>query len=720
MNNNLIVPSKPDFEVINAKLLSKKKERKNKTGVSCVSNLFQTFYANGLNFKNHFAFINLTDVEFYDDKKHDFYDYYINLAKTNIGLIITGGIDLKLLGQKIDVYSNNSKSLIREQINNIHSYGTKIFLQIKQFYGRGIDRNKCLNKFNYSPSYNNSYNNSSKLCARISDFKCNEIIYEINKLCHYAKDVGYDGILLNGDMFNIIGEFSSCEFNRRYFGYYSNIGELSIKILKNLKKDFSKFNIFYSITIDNFLNEIYGKQLKSIKSTSKISSKTSFKFICEFLILLINNGVDGFIFNFGTYETEFFNINNEFQDEYLYFEYYKEIKNWFTNNNIKNKFGYNVIIIYKDNINYFKKVSLYLDNNIFDFIDVTKQIFADEEFLLKLNNLQDYKPCIKCSYCNYMANNSNINSCLVNPRLFNKIISKDIVIHNKNIAIIGAGLSGLMCAIYLLERGFSVDIFEKNEKLNEKRKKYELFDFCKLTKDFNHYIENMLLINANNCQIYLKTYIKTPNSLNNKYDAIIIATGTNEKYLNIAGSILKSVISINEILTNENMIKSYKNYIIYATTELSLKFALYLLANNKKVTVIFPNFDYIKEISNDKFTYYFYELSKLNTTIYIDARVNKIEQEFIELVINKNINKNNILSTILNLKSNNMIKRQDKLILIDYDCFVYEPELTENNKLYYDIVSSGYTGEVYMIGNALKICDDAECIKSAYFVAKNL
>ena len=80
----------------------------------------------------------------------------------------------------------------------------------------------------------------------------------------------------------------------------------------------------------------------------------------------------------------------------------------------------------------------------------------------------------------------------------------------------------------------------------------------------------------------------------------------------------------------------------------------------------------------------------------------------------------NILSTAINLKSNSVLRKNNKLVLIDYDCFVYEPDLTSNNKLYYDIVSSGYTGELYMIGNALKICDDAECVKSAYFVAKNL
>jgi hypothetical protein len=54
------------------------------------------------------------------------------------------------------------------------------------------------------------------------------------------------------------------------------------------------------------------------------------------------------------------------------------------------------------------------------------------------------------------------------------------------------------------------------------------------------------------------------------------------------------------------------------------------------------------------------------------------------------------------------------------DLFIYEPELVPNNKLFYDIVSSGYTGKVFMIGNALQISDMSDIINSAFFVAKNL
>ena len=79
-----------------------------------------------------------------------------------------------------------------------------------------------------------------------------------------------------------------------------------------------------------------------------------------------------------------------------------------------------------------------------------------------------------------------------------------------------------------------------------------------------------------------------------------------------------------------------------------------------------------------------------------------------------------IFSVLLNMKSNKIYPYEPQTITIDSDLFIYEPEITPNNKLYYDIVKSGYAGEVYMIGNALEICDMGGVIKSGFYLGKNI
>ena len=80
----------------------------------------------------------------------------------------------------------------------------------------------------------------------------------------------------------------------------------------------------------------------------------------------------------------------------------------------------------------------------------------------------------------------------------------------------------------------------------------------------------------------------------------------------------------------------------------------------------------------------------------------------------------NLFSTVLNMKSNINYKFSPRLKIVDMDLFVYEPQMIPNNKLYYDIVTSGYKGEVYLIGNALQLGDIGDDIKSAFYVGKNI
>ena len=174
------------------------------------------------------------------------------------------------------------------------------------------------------------------------------------------------------------------------------------------------------------------------------------------------------------------------------------------------------------------------------------------------------------------------------------------------------------------------------------------------------------------------------------------------------------------MLSDKDILNEVERIAIYAKTELSIKLAIYLASEGKKVTIIFPEFNNIKKIYNDRFSYYFYELTNLKVKIFIDAQVKKINQDFVDIIINNNCLKQESFSLSMNLYSKVKYKKQLKLVSVDMDLFIYEPELIPNNKLFYDIVSAGYTGKVFMIGNALQISSLSEIVDSAFFVAKNL
>lgn len=707
--------SKPDFELIKSKLFNTKKDSRSDIDANNL-NLFKPFNYFDMQIKNHFTFMNLVDTEFYNNIDK-FERFYLNIAKSGVGLIITGGNDYKMLTKHINIKDKSIIEKLKNVINKIHYNGSKIFFQIKLNLGRGVE--SSFNKLSYSAYFNSFIKNANKLCFRLSDSKCNKIVDEINELCVFSNKAGYDGVMIDGSLNNILGEFSTREFNKRYFGYYANYDELSTNIIKTIISNNKNLKIIYSITIDSYLKEIFENEINNIKSLSKIGRKQSFDTMIEFLIKLVKLGVDGFIFKFGTYENEFLNVYNELEDEFLFFDFYKQIKEIFETIKLKNKFGENIIIVCDENINTTSKCEFYFTSNIFNILNVSKQILADNNYLKNLQNNQENMPCIKCSYCNQYARKYGKIKCEVNPNVYGDDLSKISILKNKQVAVIGSGISGMMCACYLADRGFFVDLYEKNEKLNENGRALEIFGMCKLTKKFNDYIENLLLKNAKKGQINIKTASKLENiEKNDYYHAVVVATGFKEKFLKITGSVLKTVISIYDFMSNKKFLNNNK-FIIYAKSELSLKLAVYLLSNKKRVSIIIQDFSFMKNLSNDKYSYYFYLLSKNNADVYIDANIKVIEYDFIEVIANKFSN-NKLLSYAMNFKSNVKLKTDKKIFSIDYDLFVYEPEIKENNKLYYDIVASGYKGELYMIGNALQICDNAECIKSAYYVAKNL
>ena len=149
-----------------------------------------------------------------------------------------------------------------------------------------------------------------------------------------------------------------------------------------------------------------------------------------------------------------------------------------------------VKILIKDNYNDLRLCEQLLNNNLIDIFDVTKNIYSDSRFLLNEKTQKISKNCIKCSFCDQISKKNGKIECTINPELINKILLFSSDNKTKKVAIIGAGLSGIICAITLARRGFCVDIYERNNKINSSSRRCEIFGYDKLLNDYNNYLEN--------------------------------------------------------------------------------------------------------------------------------------------------------------------------------------------------------------------------------------
>lgn len=701
------------------KILHKKLSCSKSSDVSKLDSIQLLFECNS-QFKNKFYFENLTDESFFDlcGAKDDFVIFYNKIIKSGVGCIILGGINVGIPEKYANNYARisldeNILSKYKQVTNLAHSLQTKILLKINASCGRFKNAKSNTNIANLSSNFCLRPDNKQKFTFRISDNKCNELIGEIVRTSMLATISGFDGVVVDASLSNVIGELSSQEFNNRVFGYFSNTTDFLNKILKNL--DTNNKLIVLKVSILSLF--CYSKTEANLCKINKTINTDS---IISNLINYIRMGVDGFEFVFGRIENEFLSSFNGFQEELLFQEFISEFREYLNENNIKNKKGEDVLIFYHDNFSNYDKLNDLIKENIVSLVDVTKNIYSDLNFLNQTKNANYLQNCLKCSYCNMISNKNQNIECLINPALtdFN-----EIKINNKKntIVVIGSGISGLICALTLASRGYKVDIFEQDNEINHYGKLSTVFGFDVLLSEYYKTIEKQIyeLVNKKIINMYLNQKFIIDNEKINKYYSIIVATGFKIKFLSVSGSVQNHVVNIYDSLENNKKLLTKKNIVIYAKSTLSLKLALYLVENKKNVGLIIKDSSLFKEEKNANMMYYFYRLYEQKVNIFFNSRITKINEDNIDVIINKNLESKSI-KTLLDVFSNCKIKTENKITNIDCDCLIYEPEITPNNSLYADIVNKRYKGQVYLIGNALENSSLAEIIKSGYFVGKNV
>ena len=208
-----------------------------------------------------------------------------------------------------------------------------------------------------------------------------------------------------------------------------------------------------------------------------------------------------------------------------------------------------VKLFYHDNFNNFDILSEKLENINVDLIDVTKNLYSDTNFINQLINKNIYQNCIKCSFCNQKLHFNNKICCAINPHLVdfdNLKINGD----KKEVAVVGSGLSGLICSMILAKRNYIVHLYEQNSEVNHIGKLMTIFGTNKSLESYHKYIENELDKYIKNKQIvlFLNTKFKPSIEKNHHYNSIVIATGFIQENICINGAVQNHVKSIYDVL----------------------------------------------------------------------------------------------------------------------------------------------------------------------------
>ncbi|MEC6831974.1 NADPH-dependent 2,4-dienoyl-CoA reductase [Photobacterium toruni] len=369
---------------------------------------------------------------------HKLAEFYAIRAKAGVGLIVTGGFSPNFRGRLHPLsaeFSNNRHVRKHRNITTaVHQQGGKIALQLLHA-GR-----YAMSPFAVSASAIRSP--ISKFTPfKMSHRQINNTINDFAHSAELAREAGYDGVELMGSEGYLINQFICQRSNQRYDqwgGSYDNRMRFAIEIVRAVRARVG----------DDFIIIFRLSMLDLVEQGSTYDEVVQLALELETAgVTILNTGI-------GWHEARIPTIATQVP---------RAAFTWVTE---KIKQQISIPIVTCNRINTPQVAEDILAQGQADMVSMARPFLADPEFVLKTeqNRADDINTCIGCNQaCLDHVFVGKRASCLVNPQAcYETELVLTTVAQSRKVAVIGGGPAGMACAVAAAERGFKVDLFEKN------------------------------------------------------------------------------------------------------------------------------------------------------------------------------------------------------------------------------------------------------------------
>lgn len=466
------------------------------------------------------------------------HDLLVNRAKDGVGLIIPGAISVfswqhkACLGDHPEAFEG-----VKEVVDEIHSYGSKIFFQLSAGLGRNFplptalyekkDDLKAVMDLDFidasaSDGLPNRWINDMKTRALTKD-EIQMIVDGLAKTAYLCKQNGVDGIDVHAIHEGyLLDQFACAYTNNRtdeYGGSLENRLRFVCDIVKAIKEKCGQdypVILRYSVTsrVRDFNKGIIPEDTESVEIGRTLEESK------EAIQILSEAGYDGFNADNGTYDSWY----------YAHPPVYMPLNcNLSDVIDIKPYTDKPVICAGRMQL---EQGAEAISNGQLDFIGLARQFLADEKFLTKVREgrEEDIIPCISCHlgcmpiglWKNSGCQIGTVGACALNP--YTKNETKFAVAQSDNpkkIAVIGAGIAGMEFALQASRRGHQVIVYEKSDRVGGVFNEAACFTFKEKDRDLLQYYRTQMEKNAIN--IIYNIEVTDLSSID--ADEIVIATG---------------------------------------------------------------------------------------------------------------------------------------------------------------------------------------------------
>lgn len=716
--------------------------------------MFSPVKVNRITIKNRLVMAPMGNISMCDETgrpNEKMLAYFTERAKGGVGLITTGlvpvshGLDHTIteLGQltyfpRID----RSRTVFagwRDLAANVHSYGSRIFIQLTAGLGR-VGNPQCLVnslKFPQSASFNPSWYMPELPCLRMSDIKCKKIISNIGQAAADAKAMNLDGVYLHGHEGYLIEQMTNPAFNRRSLGHFANWQNFGIDMVKKIRERTDKnFPIMYRIDLSLALNETYGERMNEVSSLKKFRKGRTIEMTLEYMKNLVEAGVDMFDVDLGCYDNWWLPHPPGSMPPGCFLDISKIAKDYFETNGIKSNAGLPVPVVAVGKLGYPDLAEKALRDGKCDMIMLGRPLLADAYWPNKARTgrVNEIRPCIGCQEaCLNEFVEGGHPQCAVNPRTaFEEVYSETPAPAEKpcNIAVIGAGPGGIMTAVTAAKRGHKVTLIEKDSRLGGRLNSASApgikFDVANYLEYLKGAVERAQ--KDYGLEVLLSTEA-TAESLKGKYDKVVVAAGTTDTVLPLPGLDKANWQQAVAVLENPELAKGAKKVVVIGGGVVGSETAYFLKKELGVEDVTVVEMD--KYIMNHTCTAnrgyllkYMYDsgIKLLNCTksVSFDEKGVVVSRNTSKSVPDPYLSWNPILPENVPNPLAPKLKNEPVEEHLDADLIVMAAGGRPNEALFLELQQKLNTIEVYNLGDSFKGGKVFEATKSGYALALSL